>query len=305
MNTRDLEAFVAVVESGSVVAASTRLNLTQPGVTRRIQSLEQLLDVQLLERLSKPLRPTEAGRRVYELSRRVLRSIEDLRASVVQSNALTGELRLGISQFVAETALAGPLDELRTSFPLLTVHATSAWSPELVEQVRRSRLDAAVVYLPHDEKLPIGLHSEPVGEQAVAVVAPLDSPLPDRVPLKQLRDMPWVLNQEGCGVRRMIRRALERAGLPFEISVEARSEDLQLSLISRKVGLGIVPLRIAQASPWRDLVRVIDVPELKKAIGISVVYTSPEGWLSLPIRHFRDSLVAAYAKPIEVGGPHS
>jgi len=295
MNTRDLEAFVAVVESGSVVAASSRLNLTQPGVTRRIQSLEQLLDIQLLERLSKPLRPTEAGRRVYELSRKVLRSIEDLRASVVQSNALTGELRLGISQFVAETALAGPLDDLRTAFPLLTVQATSAWSPELVEQVRRNQLDAAVVYLPQDEKLPSGLHSELVGEQEVAVVAPLDSPLPDQVRLKHLRDMPWVLNQEGCGVRRMIRRALERAGLPFEISVEARSEDLQLSLISRNVGLGIVPLRIAVASPWRDLVRVIDVPELKKAIGISVVHQSPDGWLSLPIRHFRDSLLTAYA----------
>ncbi len=51
MNTHDLVAFVAVVETGSIVAASARLNLTQPGVTRRIQNLEEMLGAQLLDRL--------------------------------------------------------------------------------------------------------------------------------------------------------------------------------------------------------------------------------------------------------------
>ena len=44
MNTHDLVAFVAVVETGSIVAASARLNLTQPGVTRRIQNLTSEID---------------------------------------------------------------------------------------------------------------------------------------------------------------------------------------------------------------------------------------------------------------------
>ncbi|NLS75577.1 LysR family transcriptional regulator, partial [Bradyrhizobium brasilense] len=42
---------VAVVETGSIVAASARLNLTQPGVTRRIPNLEEMLGAQLLDRL--------------------------------------------------------------------------------------------------------------------------------------------------------------------------------------------------------------------------------------------------------------
>ena len=62
MNTHDLVAFVAVVETGSIVAASVRLNLTQPGVTRRIQNLEEMLGAELLDRVSKPLKPTQAGR---------------------------------------------------------------------------------------------------------------------------------------------------------------------------------------------------------------------------------------------------
>ncbi|EGC98479.1 LysR family transcriptional regulator, partial [Burkholderia sp. TJI49] len=45
MNTRDLQAFVAVVDSGSMVAAAAKLHLTQPGLTRRVQNLETLLGV--------------------------------------------------------------------------------------------------------------------------------------------------------------------------------------------------------------------------------------------------------------------
>ncbi|HEU4826813.1 MAG TPA: LysR family transcriptional regulator, partial [Dongiaceae bacterium] len=41
MNTHDIEAFVAVVETGSISAAAARLNLTQPGITRRVQNLEE------------------------------------------------------------------------------------------------------------------------------------------------------------------------------------------------------------------------------------------------------------------------
>ena len=64
MNTRDLQAFVAVVESGSMVRAAERLHLTQPGLTRRVQNLETMLGVELLERQSKPLKPSAAGNEV-------------------------------------------------------------------------------------------------------------------------------------------------------------------------------------------------------------------------------------------------
>ncbi|WP_292332699.1 LysR family transcriptional regulator, partial [Mesorhizobium sp.] len=82
MNIHDLEAFVAVVETGSIVGASARLNLTQPGVTRRVQNLEERLATPLLDRQSKPLKPTASGREAYEHGRRVLRSLEDLKAGV-------------------------------------------------------------------------------------------------------------------------------------------------------------------------------------------------------------------------------
>jgi DNA-binding transcriptional LysR family regulator len=57
MNLSDLEAFAAVVESGSIVGAAGRLYLTQSAVTKRIQNLKGALDVILLDRQSRPMRP--------------------------------------------------------------------------------------------------------------------------------------------------------------------------------------------------------------------------------------------------------
>ena len=76
MNTRDLQAFVAVVESESMAKAAEKVFLTQPGLTRRVQNLEAMLDTVLLDRQSKPLKPTATGNEVYRLARTVLRAVK-------------------------------------------------------------------------------------------------------------------------------------------------------------------------------------------------------------------------------------
>ncbi|HZE47367.1 MAG TPA: LysR family transcriptional regulator, partial [Xanthobacteraceae bacterium] len=163
MNIPDLEAFVAVVETGSIVAASARLNLTQPGVTRRIQNLEERLGAALLDRQSKPLKPTSAGREAYEHGRRVLRSVEDLKAGVAPDGVVSGEFRIGIMPYLSEAALAVPLDQLRGEFPKLTLRIVSGWSPRLVEQVVHGELDAAALCLADGISPPEELVSDDLG----------------------------------------------------------------------------------------------------------------------------------------------
>src|SRR5260370_35100689 len=69
MNLIDLEAFVSVVDHGSIVAAAASLHLTQSAVTRRVPSLEDPVGVSLLDRQTKPLKPTLAGRVRDEVAR--------------------------------------------------------------------------------------------------------------------------------------------------------------------------------------------------------------------------------------------
>src|SRR5437773_3998939 len=107
MNISDIETFVAVAEAGSVNRAARRLNLTQPAVTRRLQSFEaSLSDAVLLDRRAKPPVLTPLGRQVLESCRRVLK------ASSFPGEP-TGEFRIGIAHGLAEVMLSSPLDALR------------------------------------------------------------------------------------------------------------------------------------------------------------------------------------------------
>ncbi len=291
MNIHDLEAFVAVVETGSIVGASARLNLTQPGVTRRIQNLEDRLNTTLLDRQSKPFKPTAAGREAYEHGRRVLRSLDDLKAGVSPVGDIEGEFRLGIMPYLSDAALAFPVERLRTDFPKLTLRITSGWSPRLVDQVLRSELDAAALCLAEGLQPPDELVSEDLGIQSVVLVVAKDLQLPKPTSLEDLSKFPWVMNETGCGFRTFIRRQFEAARLPFNVGVEALSADLRLSLVARGHGIGIITPAALTGSPWRDRIEIIEVQDFRPQVRAWMLHRPPAGRLARPIAIFRDALL--------------
>ncbi|MBN8940314.1 MAG: LysR family transcriptional regulator [Rhizobiales bacterium] len=298
MNTHDLEAFLAVVETGSIVAASARLNLTQPGVTRRVQNLEDLLGTALLDRQSKPLKPTSAGREAYEQGRRVLRSLEDLKSGLAPGGPVRGEFRLGIMPYLSEAALAAPLDRLRATFPDLTLRITSGWSPRLVEQVGRSELDAAALCLAEGIEPPDDLVADDLGLQPVLLVAAPSLDVPKQASLADLSRFPWVMNETGCGFRAFLRRTFETARLPFQVGIEALSADLRMSLVARGHGIGVVTPAAFAGSPWRERVEVLDTVEFQPRVRSWLLHRAPAGRLTRPLALFRETLTASLGELI-------
>ncbi|HGL4260474.1 LysR family transcriptional regulator [Burkholderia dolosa] len=291
MNTRDLQAFVAVVDSGSMVAAAAKLHLTQPGLTRRVQNLETLLGVPLLDRQSKPLKPTAAGRDVYALARDVLSAVDALMAAGEADGEPIGELRIGVPPFLSELALERPIDRLRDAFPRLTLRVTAGWSPALVQGVERGALDVATVMVPASAALPEALTATLLGTQPTVLVAARDFPLPDGpLSLDALSRFPWVLSQDGCGMRSALSRALGAAGLPFDVAVEAFGSELQLSLVARGAGIGIASPNALARSAHRDALRVVETTGLETRINIWIVHGTLPGRLMRPIALLRDAL---------------
>jgi len=90
MDTRQLAAFVAVVEKKSFSQAAERLGVTQPAVSLQIQALERRLGVQLVDRSGRRVEPTEAGQRVYRNAQRVLAAEEQLFDDLAEDERIAG-----------------------------------------------------------------------------------------------------------------------------------------------------------------------------------------------------------------------
>ncbi|MGU3457096.1 LysR family transcriptional regulator [Brevundimonas sp. M1A4_2e] len=78
----EYEIFVRALEEGSLSAAARRLDLSPAVASRRLARLEDRLGVRLIERTSRRLAPTEAGRLVYDRAAQLLEGVEDLEAVV-------------------------------------------------------------------------------------------------------------------------------------------------------------------------------------------------------------------------------
>ncbi|HND99976.1 MAG TPA: LysR family transcriptional regulator, partial [Plasticicumulans sp.] len=101
MELRHLRYFVTVVREGNFTRAAERLHMAQPPLSRQIQQLEDRLGVVLLDRQSRPLQPTEAGRFFYEQAVNVLERVETVVAQT-RRYAHAEKRRFGIG-FVGST----------------------------------------------------------------------------------------------------------------------------------------------------------------------------------------------------------
>ena len=301
MNTRDLEAFLAVVETGSIVGASARLHLTQPGVSRRIQSLEEQLGVTLLDRQSKPLKPTAAGRETYAHGRRMLGVLDDLKTGLSPKGVVSGEFRLGISPYLSEVGITTVADRLRSSFPDLMLRITTGWPEQLLEQLRRSEIDVAAFCLPHGMDPPTEIEADALDIQPLFVAASQSLDLPSPATVQDLSVYPWIFNQDGCGFRSVIQRRFEQEHLPLRIGIEALSSDLRLALVARGLGITLATKAAIESSPLRDTLQIIAIQDFEPRVRAWIVRRPPVGRLVRPI----ECLTSALATAIDVQVPSS
>jgi DNA-binding transcriptional LysR family regulator len=296
VNLIDLEAFVSVLDHGSIVAAAAGLHLTQSAVTRRIQNLEETLGVSLLDRETRPLQPTPAGQDTYEFARPVLNSVSDLRAAVMQNGEPSGDFRFGLPRGFGDKTLAAPIQNLHTEFPKLKLHAFVQWSGVLLERLANHKLDAAVVILPEDSLPPTSFAVEPVGTRRVSVIGAKSKRFDQPTTLEELSASPWVVNPTGCATRQLLEAALLQRRLPFETAVEAEGYELQFSLVSDGFGLGLAPPDILQASSRHKNIRIIKVKDFSPQERICLLYSKHIGRLAPAVRCLRDA-VQQHFKP--------
>jgi DNA-binding transcriptional LysR family regulator len=297
MNIEDVRAFVAAVETGSIGKAALRLNLTQPAVTRRVQRLEETLGVTLLDRDSKPARPTRAGSAAYQRCVVILRATDEL-ARETQTTSSAGPLRVGLSPAISESVFAPAIDAVRKAFPDLAMRVTAERSTQLHKQVSDSQLDAAVVA----SKPGRGFDNQRavlLGTERVLIVAPRDLRVGKRVKLADLAAQEWVINPDGCGFRGQLDRALAASGTVLNVIAETWGTSMQLALIARGIGLGLIPERLLAESPHRDKVQVITVDNFAPALDVWLVTSGPLGALEAPVAIVSDVVREVLSSCIE------
>ncbi len=122
-----IEAFVAVVETGSFTAAAAQLQTAKSSISDLVRSLEDQIGVRLLDRTTRAVRPTEAGLAFYTRSRRL---IDDAAAAREEIQAMVeepaGRLRIAAPDGFAPRYLVPSLYEFRAAYPAVDIEVVES-----------------------------------------------------------------------------------------------------------------------------------------------------------------------------------
>ncbi|WP_019626701.1 LysR family transcriptional regulator [Thioalkalivibrio sp. ALJT] len=245
LSIESLQAFVAVVDTGAFSAAAERLHLTQPAISKRIQSLEASLQRPLFERQGRRVRPTEVAVRLLPEAREILARLHAIEQQVADlDQVVRGRIRLATSHHIALHRLPAPLAALRTRYPELELELAFMDSEAGIEAVMHGDADLALATLPND--LPKGSEAQPVWtDDLVPMIArgrAQDAPLDT---LQRLHDWPAILPPVGSTTRRQIDHALAALGLHTAAAQESPYLEVIRMMIAAGLGIGFLPRTMA------------------------------------------------------------
>ena len=141
-----LRALQAVVTCGGVTRAADSLALSQSAVSHKIKRLEESIDCSLLNRRAGEALLTEAGERLFHYANRIL-ALHDEALAALSKTALSGKIRLGITEDTTSDGLAAILGRFSRLFPAVSVRTHVAQSLVLQKQLEDGSVDLAVMQI--------------------------------------------------------------------------------------------------------------------------------------------------------------
>ncbi len=238
-----LRCFAAVAEELHFGRAAARLNMTQPPLSRQIQVLERILDVQLLERTSRSVRLTAAGRSFLPEAQRILRLAETATHITRQVAAgRAGVLKLGFTAASAYDFLPRLVTALRRTLPDVTLSLREMVSKDQIEDLLAGRIDAALVRPPvtHPDLIAVRALSEPL-----VVALPAGNPLAAREHLTpgDLGPEPFIAYapNEARYFHDLVLGLLAEAGIEPRIVQQLTQIHSILALVRAALGIALVP----------------------------------------------------------------
>ena len=152
MELRHLRYFVAVAEERNFTRAAERLHIAQPPLSRQIQQLEEILDVSLFVRGSRPLELTEAGRFFYGHAQQLLA----LSAEIVSMTRRIGKITQKFTMGFVGSTLFGLLPEVvrrfRAAHPDTEFNLLEMTTMEQIQALKDGVIDVGIGRIRHEDK---------------------------------------------------------------------------------------------------------------------------------------------------------
>ncbi|MDJ0627734.1 MAG: LysR family transcriptional regulator [Rhodobacter sp.] len=266
----DLEAFLAVKETGSFHLAAEKMRLSQSAVTRRVRKLEQALDTPLFERTTRAVKPTLAAKRLQARAEALLGDARETAQamrdeSVAFAHQRSAMVTVASVPTVVSRLLVPAMQRAGAAGRVSRLRLLDGSANEVAEAVAQGEADFGLCSIPMLEP---ATEFETLFDDRIVLAVPPGHALigRDEIAWAELAGTPLIVPARGTGNRLLIDEAMAHARLPLHWTFEVGRSSTALDLVTRNMGVALVPLSAAQSVGVA--VCFPTAPEIARPIGL-------------------------------------
>lgn len=297
MKLSQLKMFVAVADHGSFSAAAAELDCTQSRISHAIAELERALGTRLLTRAREGSAPTDAGHRVLEKARQMLRLESSLLDAARDGCDLAGHVRIACFRSVGTHLLPYALEELAHAYPGLRVDIDDSCeqSVDVTAALRHGRAEIGIVQLPVESEF---LSYAYVHDSYMLVVpASLKPSVTHGWP--QLEHLPFI--ELGCAGAATILERCRAAGFSAMRSRTMSNETSVASMVGRGMGYSILPRLATFPEPAEVRTLPLPIPARRQFAIAGLPETLRTPAVKAVLRFIRDKKIVARTRASQAG----
>lgn len=246
MDILHLSYFLEVARQKSFTKASQTLRVSQPSISKVIKTLENELNVTLLERSGREIELTDAGKAIFEQAQHVVLEFQDLASELTEVfNLKRGEITIGLPPMVGSRFFPKVIGLFRQTYPLIQIKLIEVGSKQIEVGIEDGTLDIGVI------ALPASLDSFEIFSfvnEALQVVLYRDHPLAGNrtLTLSALKEESFVLYKEDFSLYDHILSQCQARGFRPAIACQSSQWDFIVEMVGAKLGIALLPETICK-----------------------------------------------------------
>ncbi len=247
INLRQVEAFRAVFQTGSMTAAGALMGITQPAVSRLIRDLEAEIRLPLFDRRSGKVTATPDAVALYREVQRSFHGLDRIvRVAAELGGRREGDLRIAASFAPSFYGLPTVLSRFRRDWPGVRLSLKTCSSPEVLDAVSMRQFDIGVAVVPAEAP---GVEIEAVPAPNAVCVLPAGHSLGARrvIRPRHLVGVPLLMISDYSLFQQRIRQRLLDANVKADIIFESSFSAPICALVAKGVGVSVLDALTASA----------------------------------------------------------
>ncbi len=238
---KQLHAFCAVMQQGSISAAAMQLNASQPAVSLQIQALEREMGCVFFERNGPKIKPTPDARLFYHLARARIESLDGLADdfSALRGDATQGEIQIAGGETAILNILPQVLKRYHTRYPAVRIQTFNTIAKAIPQLLRDDKADFAVGSLLEEVD---DLRYQPITQFSPLLIMPTGHALMSKsmIELSDIAEYELILPPQHSYTWKVVEVVFAQHQVPLNIRLVAASSEAAKRYVAAGLGVAIL-----------------------------------------------------------------